>query len=323
MSASPTAPSTDETLQRVVACIRTDDMAGARRLAREALARGCEHPLFLNLRALELEEQGRLEEALADLRRAHVLAPADFGVLNACGLCLGRMERLEEAVRCFDQALVLQPKFTPAWFNRGWALERLGELAKSAESYAKAVELKPDHVQAWACLAWLAARRGDAGEARRLAEKALALQPDQPTAILALANAELSEPPAAERRLRDFLARPDLSAYDRGVALGQLGDALDAQDRTAEAFTAYAKGNDVLRAESRPRFEAAGQQTAADSLAWLVEWAQTVDPARRREAGDDAAPAGERGHVFLLGFLRSGTTLIENVLAAHPDIVSL
>src|SRR5258708_4840771 len=102
------------TVERISACIRAGDMDGARRLALAALAGGYEHPLLLNLRALDHEEHGRFAQSLADLRRAHVLEPRDFSTLNACGLCLGRLERLEEAVSCFDQALKLEPRFTPA-----------------------------------------------------------------------------------------------------------------------------------------------------------------------------------------------------------------
>lgn len=314
-----------EAVERVGQSIRSGDMAGARRLAIEALAAGVEHPLLLNLRALQHEDDGRFEASLADLQRAHLLAPNDFAILNACGLALGRLERIEEAVSCFDQASALEPRFTPAWFNRGWALERLGETAKAAQSYAKAAELKPDHVQAWASLAWLAARRGDAEAARLSADRALALQPGQPTAILALASVEVAQAPRiAEERLRALLASQDLGPFDRALAFGQLGDALDALDQPSEAFAAYSQSNAIFRDEARARFEAPGQETAAGSLTWMTRWAEDLDERRWRSSdADRTAEAGERGHVFLIGFPRSGTTLIESVLAAHPDVVSL
>jgi len=321
--------SADETrraiaLEQIFQTLRAGDVGRAKGLALDALSKGLEHPILLNLRALEHEEQGRFEQSLADLRRAHILAPRDFSILNACGLCLARMDRLEEAIQCFDQALEIEPGFGPAWFNRGWALEQTGETAKAAQAYEKAAELNPENPQAWANLAWLAARRNDAASARRHADRAFALQPGHPTATLALADVELAEPLVAERRLRGLLAEPDLAAYDRAVALGQLGDALDALDRPAEAFAAYDESNRVFRAEAAPRFEAAGQPTVADSLAWLVPWAQALDAGRwAAEPRDTDGGAGERAHVFLVGFPRSGTTLVESVLAGHPDVASL
>jgi tetratricopeptide (TPR) repeat protein len=310
-----------QALEAVTAALRAHDVPAAKSLSGQALSRGLEHPLFLNLRALEHEEAGRFEQALADLRRAHVLSPKDFAILNACGLCLARMERSEEALQCYDQALALKSDFEPGWFNRGWVLERLGETAKAAESYLKTVALNPGHVLAWATLAHLAARRGDVAATREYADKALALQPGQPTAILALADVELSDPPAAERRLRGLLARTDIGEFDRAVALGQLGDVLNAADRPPEAFAAYKAGNDLFLKDARPRFEAPGQPTVAAAAAWMTPWARAQRPQPRPPSLPIAKPAS--GHVFLMGFPRSGTTLIESMLTAHPDVVSL
>lgn len=307
-------------LEPVVAALRAKDLQSAKRLAREALGRGFEHPMLLNLRALEAEEAGLFKQALADLRRAHLLAPRDFAILNACGLTLARMERLNEALNCYDQALAIEPGFGPAWFNRGWALERVGEKARAGEAYAKAIELNPDNVLAWASLALLSASRGDADNARRQAERALQLQPGFPTALLALATTELDQPVLAEARLRGLLAT-SLTTYDRGLAFGLLGDALDAQDRPAEAFAAYAASNNELRKEAAPRFEIAGQPTVAASVLQLLAWAEKLDA---KDWRSEPRPAGqEAGHVFLLGFPRSGTTLMESMLGQHPDIVTL
>jgi tetratricopeptide (TPR) repeat protein len=315
------AAATRAALEPVVAALRANDLPTAKLLARQALERGVEHPMLLNLRALEAEEAGMLKQALADLRRAHLLAPRDFAILNACGLTLARMERYNEALNCYDQALAIEAGFGPAWFNRGWALERVGEKGQAAEAYAKAVELSPDNVLAWASLAFLTASRGDAENARIQAKRALKLQPGFPTALLALAAAEIDQPQAAESRLRGLLETP-LPTYERALALGLLGDALDAQDRTEEAFAAYADSNGELRKEVAPRFETAGQPTIAATVLRLVRWAQSLDPMAWR-AKPGPSVGGEAGHVFLMGFPRSGTTLIESVLGQHPDIVTL
>jgi tetratricopeptide (TPR) repeat protein len=316
-----------ERLRAVGAALREGDMARASELAIAALAAGDEHPALLNLRALRLEEAGRLDEALADLERARALAPADFSIPNAIGLCLARMNRMGDAVAAFDAALALNPDFAPAHYNRGWALEPLGELAEARRAYERAVELMPDHAEALAHLAALAARRSDFEAARAFALRALALKPGQPTAETALASAELGEgePGAAEARLAGLIARPDVGPVDRAIAEGQRGDALDALDRTADAFAAYARSNAELRAVYAPRFEAPGAPTVSGMLAWLIDYFKDATPREWSDRGAGGAPdmAGERGHVFLLGFPRTGTTLAENALAAHPDVVSL
>jgi Tfp pilus assembly protein PilF len=317
-SASPL----ESAFQEVAAAIRAQDIASARRLSRQALDKGLEHPLFLNLRALDYEEAGMFTQSLADLRRAHILAPRDFAILNACGLALARLDRLDEALGCYDQALALNPDFGPAWYNRGWALERLGELAKAIAALERAVELHPENLQAWAALGYLAIRRGDRAGARRYADRALALQPGYPPAILALANSEIDDPVKAEGMLRQSLAG-EMTRLDRAHALGLLADALDAQDCTTEAFAAYAESNALFSAEYAQRFSG-DQATIAQVLPWMIGWARSFNPADwRRVEAPSPSPAGETGHVFLLGFPRSGTTLIESILGRHPDVVTL
>jgi Flp pilus assembly protein TadD len=310
-------------LDAVFSAITAGDIPTATRLAVAALAGGAEHPVLLSLRALDFENAGRFDEALADLRRAHVLAPTDPTILNACGLTLTRMERWEEARACYDRALALAPTFGQAWFNRGHVLERLGEMGEAAASYAKAVDIHPQNVQAWANMATLAARRGDVEATRRSAQKALDLQSGHPTAVLALASVELDEPRRAEERLRDLL-KETLAPFDRALALGQLADVLDMMDRPAQAYDAYAASNKVFRDSLSARFAAPGQVTLADTRNWLVSWAEALSPAAWvTDPAISESPARERGHVFLVGFPRSGTTLMETFLAAHPDVVSL
>lgn len=311
-------------VEAVTQAVRAADMAAAKDLARRGLSAGVEHPLLLNIRALAYEDEGRLEDALADLRRAHILAPQDFSILNACGLCLARLSRLDEAIQCLDRALTINPNFGPAWYNRAWTLERLGETAKASEAYLKSVELNPENAQGWANLAHLAARRGDGPETRRLAEAALALQPGHPTATLALAAVELATPEIAERRLRGLLAQSTLSPYDRALALGQLGDVLDAANRSSEAFSAYSQSNMGFRSIAASRFEAPGQRTMADTLNWLTAWAESLNrDSWIVESDRPRSPSPTASHVFMIGFPRSGTTLAESVLMRHPDIISL
>jgi Tfp pilus assembly protein PilF len=322
-SAAAGAAARTQRLEAVFAAVSAGDIGAATRLAVAALARGVEHPVLLSLRALDYENVGRFNDALADLRRAHVLAPTDPTVLNACGLTLARMERWEEARRCYDQALALKPDFGQAWFNRGHVLERLGEAGEAARSYAKAAEIHPQNVQAWANMATLAARRGDVEATRRAAQRALDLQPGHPTAVLALASVELDEPRVAERRLRGLLEQT-LAPFDRAMALGQLADVLDMSDKPAQAFDAYAASNRVFRDALAPRFSAPGMVTIADTLAWLIAWADKLNPDDWiADETDGTGAGGERGHVFLMGFPRSGTTLMESFLTAHPDVVSL
>ena len=95
------------------------------------------------------------------------------------------------------------------------------------------------------------------------------------------------------------------------------GDILDAQDRTVEAFAAYAQSKSVLRDTYAP-FMARNESVRAREI-------RLAGYFRRADAGAwrGSRPAPAHRHVFLLGFPRSGTTLLEQVLAGHPDVTAM
>jgi hypothetical protein len=99
------------------------------------------------------------------------------------------------------------------------------------------------------------------------------------------------------------------------------GEALDRLGRPAEAFAAFSRGKSRLRAFYAER--AMGRESETDKLARLAAWFTAADPAPWRDAPAAISDAGVRGHAFLLGFPRSGTTLLEQALAGHPDLVAL
>ena len=300
------------------------DLPHAIELADAALAAGLEHPLIFNVLALRHEQAGELAAAEGLLRRAVALDPADKTARNALGLCLLRLERYAEALEQFD-ALVeadAMPSFVQA--SRGTALFALARVREAQAAFQRAVQQDPQQPVALAGLARIASYRGAYRQARQWAEGALAHLPGYPDAELSLAAADLGEqdPLGAESRLRALLARTDLNPEQRAFAGGLLGDALDAQGRMADAFAAYTDSNEVQRVAFAPRF-ASENPTARQYAEQLAEYLRGTEPARWRAAPPAAAATPAAGHIFVLGFLRSGTSLLEVILEGHPQVVSV
>jgi tetratricopeptide (TPR) repeat protein len=311
------------TLTAVHAAAKRGAHAEAGALAEQALAGGLEHPLLLNLAALNLDLQGRVSEAERLLQRAIIIGPDDLSSRNALGLCLLRLERPSEALAQFDALLRLDASLPFAHASRGNALYALGAIDEAQASFTRAVEIDANQGVALAGLARIAASRGAHADARAWAEKSLAALPGYPDAVLSLAAAELGErnPNRAEVRLRALLTEPRLAPLERAYATGLLGDTLDAKSLPAEAFAAYAACNQQLRDAYAAQFSSG--QSALEYARSLTQFFE--DAARNWHAVEPAAekPAGAAGHVFLLGFPRSGTTLLEVVLEGHPDVASL
>ncbi|HET9106150.1 MAG TPA: sulfotransferase [Steroidobacteraceae bacterium] len=311
-----------ETLRAIQRSARAGNHAQAAALAQAARADGLEHPLIYNVLALRHELEGAVGEAEALLQHAVRLAPLDPAARNALGLCLLRLERPAQALAQFDALLAANPTLAFAHANRGSALSAQGRMKEAEVSFQRAVELDPRQPVALTGLGTIASWRGDYGQARARVEKALELLPDYPDAILTLASVELGEkrPALAESRIRTLLSRSDLDARFRAHANGLLGDALDAQSRTAEAFAAYSLCNEMLREAHAPEFNV--QPSATQYVRSLVEHLRHADSsAWRDQPPQQPGPASD--HIFVLGFPRSGTTLLEVVLEGHPRVTSL
>jgi tetratricopeptide (TPR) repeat protein len=300
------------------------ELALAYARAAAALAEGLEHPRLLRIAASGAEADGRLEEAVTLLDRAREQELFNADTLNALGLVLQKLERHEEALRAFDNVLALNVARADAHQARGVSLEALRDLAEARASYQRAVLLDPGHVPAHAGLASIEYRRGRHREAQKHAHEALRLSPDYPPAVLTLSMSLLAAGSAreAESRARPLIVDPRVLARDQARAAGILGDALDAQARYEEAFAAYSDGNARLRTLYAPEWGA--RESALDYTAALERYFASADAgAWATPAPEGAPPRGLLGHAFLMGFPRSGTTLLEQVLASHPAIEAL
>jgi tetratricopeptide (TPR) repeat protein len=239
---------------------------------------------------------------------------------------LTALDRTEDALRAYDAALKAEPLMAAAHFNRGTALEVLNDIKGARAAFEQAVALDPNYVDARASLAWADAQTGDATSARAQGELILAQVPSHVLARMAVASTSLqqSDLGAAAAHLSELSRLPDLTPVNQSIVLGLIGDLHDAANRPAEAFAAYQASNAKLKSLTAARFEAPGQETALGRVQRLIDWFERADPEPWQEQTSLAPKAADpKAHIFLVGFPRSGTTLLENVLAAHPEVVSL
>jgi Flp pilus assembly protein TadD len=313
-------------LERVDGALHAYGLEAAARLALEAVDEQVEHPAVLNLAASARYREGRFEEAAQLLRRAHALAPKDPHVLNSLGGCLKALGQTDAALQAYDAALRIDCNMAAANFNRGVILEELSDIKGARSAYERAAALDRNYVEPLAGLAWLDAQAGNAASARANGDRALALSPSNVLARMALASVDLQQRDltAAAALLSGLGQDPTLTPVNRSIVRGMTGDLFDAQNRSAEAFAAYEVSNAELKALYAPQFEASGTETALGRVRRLTAWFETADaslwcqtPPARPKAADPKA------HIFLVGFPRSGTTLLENVLAGHPEAVTL
>ena len=301
------------------------DIEHASTLAERELAAGRVDPLALNLAAWRLEEAGDFGAAHALLQRALAISPGDVAILGSIGAVLRKQGYFDEALRILDGVVAAEPRHAAAWLERGYVLDAQRDDGAATASYERALSLDPTLSPALGKLSDSAARRGEAATASGYAERALALNPQEPSAVFALAvlAVEARDGARAEALLRPLLSTR-LAPEDRTRSLTLLGDALDRLDRPSEAFECYtaaqANFRDIYRAILEPGPQRPSHRAFIDAIRAQVEATGPVSVLPQPAAPISGAAAT---HVFLLGYPRSGTTLIENVLASAPNVVAL
>ena len=271
----------DQIFAQAVARHQQGDLAGATGLYRMLLGlRPNAAALHVNL-GIALQMQGKLEEAAGCFQKAVELEPALAEAHNSLGCVLTSLGRLEEAEASLRRAIALAPTQAQASNNLGNALRQQGKIPEAIEAYRTAASLDPTSPQPLCNLSALLLESGDGEGALSAANKALALDPHQPEAWNCLGNAHLLADRVAEAEvafrqagtspeagsnlgalLYDLYRFEETEAQARAViaahpnyaaAYTLLGNALMAQNKLAEAETAFQRAVDLAPAEARYR----------------------------------------------------------------------
>jgi tetratricopeptide (TPR) repeat protein len=258
-----------------------------------------------------LHERGRFEEAAAAYREAIRLKPDYAEALSNLGTALCDLGRSDEAVRLQREAIRLKPGLATAHGNLGAALYDLGRLDEAVAAYRQAIRLAPELDFAHGNLGTALVALGRPAEARAALQRAVALAPRNvkhrrylgEVAPYGAADPRL----AALEKLAQDAAR--LSVDERIELHFSLGKAYDDTGRHADAFRHWRDGNALKR--QRVSYNEAATLGALDRLR------SVFTPDRMRAWHKAGHPSSVP--VFIIGMPRSGTTLVEQILASHPQ----
>jgi tetratricopeptide (TPR) repeat protein len=263
-----------------------------------------------------LIDQGKPDEALDCCRRALELRPDYAEAHHSLGNVLRDQGKLEEAVACYRRALELNPDFAGAHNNLGNAFKDQGKLEEALACYRRAVQLKPDYAEAHYNLGNALEEIGDLRSAEDCFRAAL-----RHDAHFALAHHKLTE------ILGGKLPEEDLTAQRRLLEEKELTDAqrlslhfglahvLDKRGEYAEAAAHLDRGNALQLSEWRKH----GQEYDPQEYEKLVDQMITSCTPQFFERAGGFGLESELP-VFVMGLPRSGTTLVEQILAAHSQV---
>ncbi len=277
-------------------------------------------------RGLALFLEGKRADAYAGFRRAVELAPDDAAMWQYLANAHDADEDRAAALSCWQRVVELNPTHSPGHNHLGRALQQEGRFAEAAACYRRALELQPQYVDALLNSGGLHEELGDMAEAEAWYRRAQALYPRAPGPLARLALLLRGKLPdidrdAIETQLgrsgrgrADDRSLPPRSPARRSLLFG-LAQVLDAQGAYAAAADCLEQANALALAQRRKQ----GKHYNPDGHAALVDriiagfTPQLFD--RLAGAGDDT-----RQPLFVFGMPRSGTTLVEQVLASHSRV---
>lgn len=305
--------------QMAAAAIERGDLDGGIRMADAILARMPDEPNALMVKALAALKRSDFSGARPLLRRAVEVHPEHVFAWNNLGIVERRLGNLDEARKAFGEAIRIHPRFGAALRNCGNLLVEMGAHNEAIDHFRAAHISEPSSPEPLASLASLGLAVNKPDEVRKWAGYALERDPGHFSAHLHYARADLlsGDHGAARARLEKLSGQPQLTGRNRAIVFGLLAQALDGAGAYDAAFGACEAANASL-VPLAMQFAQSGRVIDPDALVALSSELDAPFPEPKRIA-DDLPP----DPVFLVGFPRSGTTLLDQILASHPDIATL
>lgn len=281
---------------------------------RTVLAESPAHPDALRLQAVALQLAGRTEDAIDLLGKALALHPANALLHNALGGILVEAGRTDDAMAALRRACKLQPGLASAWCNLGMALQSQGEIAEARSSFARALECDPRNALARTGLANASKMLGDTAGAAAEYRAVLAADPGNVQAwagigelkTVALDDREFAT--LLELHARMPVGGTELAIEQRAMIGFTLARALEGRARHAEALAVFDQANADMRRITP--WNAAAFTRTIESIADAFDIAP--DPGADRSRGREV--------VFVTSLPRSGSSLVEQILAAHSQV---
>ncbi|MGH8863221.1 MAG: tetratricopeptide repeat-containing sulfotransferase family protein [Burkholderiales bacterium] len=264
----------------------------------------------LRLLALISLKAGRDGEAESLLEKAIALAPDYLLAILDLGRLRKEQDRFGEALQCFDQAIALDPGNVPAHYLRGSTLAPASFTQEAIAAYQECLRLRPDHVGALIGLGHVLKAVGRYHEAVASYDACIRQLPDFGETYWSLANLKTYHFDDATIAEMERRVSGTVTVQSEVNFLFALGKAYEDRGEFERAWEYYRSGNTKQRSEVS--YDPVQTESMNDRLVdvFSAEFLQS----HRGVGLADPAP------IFIVGLPRSGSTLLEQILASHSQV---
>lgn len=312
----PTHPDSWVNLGKALKLIKRYDEACSS--YRQALALVPNHAIAYNNLGNALNELKRHDEALACFEKAINLVPNYADAYYNAALVLQTVKRHDDAVSYYRKAIALQPDYAEAYLKMGVVYQELGKHDEALSWLDRAIALKPNGADAYVSKGGLLVELGRMSDAEAALERSLELAPDEAAPLIGLLSLKRSKrgEPFFDRLEAHYGRREKLPVEKQVDMCFAMGSALEHSGEYDESFAAYQEAN-RLYFHDHPYDEAEDVGYVENTCNFFSD-----EMFSKYSAAADALPSecDQRVPIFIVGMPRSGTTLIEQILASHSDL---
>lgn len=247
------------------------------------------------------------DEAIRLLLQATELAPDFVGAIVDLGLAYQEQSQLLDAIEWFDRAVSLEPNSAQIHYLLATALAPAAQTNKAVQSYKRAVELRPNHAAAWLGLGHVLKTVGEQEQAIKAYRQCLEVKPDNGEAYWSLANLKTYKLSDDDISTLETAVETEVEPQSKVNMLFSLAKAYEDREHFDTAWRYYTLGNNTQRV--RERYDPV--ETEVTNKAILDVFRSDFLSQAKDQGNPDPAP------IFIVGLPRSGSTLIEQILASH------
>ena len=273
------------------------------------LALAPDHPDAVRLLGMVAQRRGNHAKAADCFRKVLAVFPEDDELHVGLGIALFELAEPEQALVHFRQACALAPHSASAWFNLGEALGRHALSQDSVAALQRASQLDPAHVPARLSLARVQASLGQIDAAVEGYREVVRRDPGNAEGWFGLSNLNTVRFDAVDAAcMQHALTRSGLAGRDYELLAFSYAKALENQGEYGKAYDVFERANASRR--KRVKWDAAGEHRRVDAILRVFEndMPAPLDPQLGREA------------ILIISIPRSGSTLVEQILASHPEV---
>jgi tetratricopeptide (TPR) repeat protein len=262
--------------------------------------------------ALASQILGRFDNAIVGYKKAIQLKPDYVNAHNNLGFIFQNLRQLDNAISSYKKAIQFKPDYAEAYNNLGITFQNIDKTDKAIKNYEKAIQLKPDYAEAYNNLGITFQNIGQSAKAIKNYKKAIQINPNYAKAYFHLGALETYKPNDSKIEfMKNMLNDSSFGISDKAYLCFALAKAYEDLDEYDKSFNYLNQGNRLRKKELNYDINYDKKLTSKIKSIFSI-----------KNLGVDIQDNKDTSirPIFIVGMPRSGTSLVEQIIASHAKV---